>query len=131
MITLSKSGKILLGILTFVPLVCIISYLGVFFSFFFEIFDAAHNSQEIRSVHRPEDIFPQNFVLLFGLILMTLVSSLGLLIYYIIHVMRNPKLNANNNQQLVWALIILLSGFIGNIVYFFMEIYPLPNDLDE
>lgn len=136
MITMTKSGKLLLGILTFVPLVCLIAYIGYCVYFFFEIFEFEHatSSRLLENgtfESRPEHIISQNLGVLFGLIISILLSSLGLLIYYIIHIMKNPKFRTNNIQQLVWALIVLFGGFIGGIVYFFMEIYPLPNKLSK
>ena len=131
MLTMSKSAKVLLGIFTFLPLVFLISYIGLFVSF---IVKMAALSTAQNAGHSPNDSLPffqENMIILISLILLILVSSLGLLIYYIVHIMNNPTLKKNNTQQLVWALILLFGGFIGGIVYYFMEIYPLPNHLEE
>tara|TARA_R110002051_G_scaffold10001_4_gene37951 strand:- start:13716 stop:14174 length:459 start_codon:yes stop_codon:yes gene_type:complete len=129
--SMSKSAKVLLGIFTFLPLVFLISYIGLFVSFIVKM--AAHSTIQNagNSHHNALPFFQENMIILICLILLMLVTSLGLLIYYIIHIMNNPTLKKNNTQQLIWALILLFGGFIGGIVYYFMEIYPLPNHLEK
>ncbi|NQY07428.1 MAG: PLDc N-terminal domain-containing protein, partial [Flavobacteriaceae bacterium] len=48
--------------------------------------------------------------------------SVGLLVYYIIHAVKNQKFDSN--QRLMWILILVLAGMIGNIIYYFVEILP-------
>lgn len=128
---MSKSAKVLLGILTFLPLVLLISYIGVFVSFIVKMTAHSTVSKQGHSLHNSLPFFQENMIILVCIILLMLISSLGLLIYYIVHIMNNPRLKNNNTQQLVWALILLFGGFIGGIIYYFMEIYPLPNQPEK
>jgi flagellar basal body-associated protein FliL len=127
----AKSAKVLLGILTFLPLLLLISYIGIFISFIFEMAALSTSQERGYSPNNALPFFQENMLILVCIILLMVVSSLGLLIYYIVHIMNNPTLKKNNTQQLVWALIILFGGFIGGIVYYFMEIYPLPNQIEK
>lgn len=129
--TMSKFAKVLLGIFTFLPLVFLISYIGLFVSFIVKMAALSTTQDAEYSPNDSLPFFQENMIILVSLILLILVSSLGLLIYYIVHIMNNPTLKKNNTQQLVWALILLFGGFIGGIVYYFMEIYPLPNQLEK
>lgn len=63
-------------------------------------------------------------MLLFGYIGIIIFLSIGLLIYYLIHIAKNPKFKQDSTSKLVWILIVLLAGAIGMLVYFFIEIWP-------
>mgnify|MGYP003633705662 CR=1 FL=1 len=128
---MSKSAKVLLGIFTFLPLVILISYIGFFVSFIVNMATISTAHDQGYSPNNSLPFIQENMIILIFLILLLLVTSLGLLIYYIVHIMNNPSLKKNNTQQLLWALILLFGGFIGGIVYYFMEIYPLPNQIEK
>jgi len=49
------------------------------------------------------------------------IVSLFSFIYFIIHVIKNPNLE-QNNMRLIWILIIVLVGGIGNLIYWIAEI---------
>ena len=58
------------------------------------------------------------FLLVFAMI----IVSLGLLVYYIVHVVKNKGLS--DTQRTMWILIIVFASGIGSIVYYFVEILP-------
>ena len=111
---MSRSGKIFLGILTFLPFVLFAIYIAVFISFFFEIFrnqSAQANPEEIPFAIIPIIVF----AVLMGL------ATLGLLIYYIIHAVNNKKLDST--ERLIWILVFLFAGMIGFPIYWYMRIW--------
>ena len=111
---MSRSGKIFLGVLTFVPFVLFAIYIAVFISFFFEIF--RYQSFEPHPEEIPFAIIPIIvFAVLMGL------ASLGLLIYYIIHAVNNKKIDSS--ERLVWILVFLFAGMIGFPIYWYMRIW--------
>ena len=115
---MSRSGKFLLGILTFLPFILFAIYIAFFITMFFDI---------VRYQHAEDDpaFFFANFypVLVVG-ILMGL-TSLGLLIYYLIHAINNKQLDSS--ERLVWILVFIFAGMIGFPIYWYMRIWKQPD----
>jgi len=118
---MTKTRKIWLGILTFLPIVFLIAYLVFFFIFFIGMFE------DIQRLENNPNVFPSefmaNFAIMFVLIIVASFMSLGLLIYYIIHANNNAK--NDNNKKLMWTLVLIFTSSIGSIVYYFAEILPI------
>ena len=53
--------------------------------------------------------------------ILTGVLSLGLLVFFIIHMINNKKLDST--ERLVWILVFLFAGVIGYPVYWYMRIW--------
>lgn len=123
---LSKSQKIGIGIITFMP---ILFFIGYIVSFFF-IFMGAFNDISTHSSTTNHQEMPESFMTGFGIamtfMLLILISGLVSLIIHLIHISKNQKLKEQNNGQLIWILVIVLANGIGGIVYYFMEILPEP-----
>ncbi len=114
---MTKSKKIVLGIFTFLPLLCILAYLLFFLKFFFSSISSPAYDPFID-----EEYFLENFIMLVIFVLVAAVFGFVLMIYYIIHANSNPKFDTN--QKLMWILILVLSSFLGNIIYYLVEIIP-------
>ena len=122
---MGKSSKLLLGILTFLPLIFVIIYLFVFFSFFIQIGNTHGN-------HSEEMVFEKffgNFIALFALVLIATIINIGLMIYYIIHSQKNP--GNDTTKKLIWILILVFASTIGCVVYYFVEILPESKSKDD
>jgi hypothetical protein len=69
---------------------------------------------------------PINFIRsVFGafiFLILAVIIKLGLMIYYMIHASDN--INNDNTKKIIWILILVFIGTIGNIIYYFMEILP-------
>lgn len=124
---MSTSKKVFLGILTFIPLLLLLVYFIVFFKFFFVLMGNTADNP----FHQDEVpvMFFANFFWMFLLIGLSVVIGLGIMIYYLIHVNNNPKLDSN--KKIMWMLILIFVNSIGSIVYYFMEILPLKEQSDE
>jgi magnesium-transporting ATPase (P-type) len=124
---LTKSQKVLVGILHFVPVIGIVAYFIFIFSFIFgniERFDNHHNEPP------PVEVF-QGFIGAFVIIILTILVTIGVKIFDIIHLTRSNK-NDTNNKILMWVLLFVFVGVIAEIVYYFMEILPeKKNDNDS
>jgi hypothetical protein len=118
---MSNSKKVFLGVLTFLPLVLLLGYFIVFFKFFFTMMSNAADNP-FHHDEMPVMLFA-NFFWMFVLIGLSALVSLGIMIYYILHVNKNPRLESN--QKIMWMLILIFVNSIGSIVYYFMEILPL------
>lgn len=115
---MSKNSKLFLGIMTFLPLV----FMGLYM---FSIVALLRNITD-PSFHEHPDAIAINIMPMMAYIGITALISIGLLIYYIIHISRNPKFKtgAQSNSMILWILIVLLTGFLGMLAYFIVEIWP-------
>lgn len=120
---LSKNKKILIGILHFLPIIGVICYLVYFFTFFINTIGTIEN--------QPQNEFPmeffKGFFMAFVIIIITVMISIGIKIFDIIHLVKNNK-NDKGNKVLIWVLLFVFTGSIGEIIYFFLEILPEKKD---
>jgi len=61
---------------------------------------------------------------LMAIVPLFIVTSLGLLIYYTIHVMSNPRLDGMD--RLVWIIILVFTNVAGYPIYWYMQIRKAP-----
>lgn len=114
---MTKNKKVLLGVFTFLPLLFVMAYVIVFFKFFFSSMSSPQFDPYLN-----DEYFFSNLLLLILLIFAAVILGIGMMIYYIIHANKNPKFDSN--QKLIWILILVLTSFIGNIIYYLVEIIP-------
>lgn len=118
---MTRRKKIWLGILTFLPLLFVIIYIICFAVYMFSFVNVLEAQAGDPEVADPT-IFFGMFGIMFFMIFLSIISTIALLIYYIIHANGNPKFDSN--QKLIWILILVLASGIGNIIYYFVEILP-------
>jgi hypothetical protein len=118
---MKKSTKIWLGILTFLPLLFVlIFFIGFATVLITQIPELERNTGEFPAV------FLGSFFGIFLLLFFAALMHLGVMIYYIVHVSSNSK--NDSTKIIMWILLLIFVGTIGNIMYYFLEIYPLKND---
>ena len=115
---MTKQKKLWLGIFTFLPTLFIILYLVSFFFMFMGI-----TADQIDESD-PAGFFA-SFGLMFIFLLFAILLGLGVMIYYIIHAANNKAFSDTN--RLIWILVLIFASGVGSIVYFFVNIYPLPD----
>jgi len=88
------------------------------------------NGDEFNNNELPKS-YLVSMLLMFMLIVVTIIATIGIMIYYILHA--NKHFNTtNDNQKLIWILVLILAGGVGNLVYFLAVIMPLkPSDQQE
>ncbi|WP_445456357.1 hypothetical protein [Flavobacterium sp. HNIBRBA15423] len=117
---LTKTQKTLIGILHFLPIIGMIGYFVFFFSFFIGNIE----SLEKDSLEgNPPMAFFRGFIGAFVILILTVLISLGIKIFDIIHLTKSNK-NDTNNKILMWVLLFVFTGIISEIVYYFLEILP-------
>ena len=117
---LTKTQKTLIGILHFLPIIGMIAYFVFFFSFFIGNIE----SLEKDSLEgNPPIAFFRGFIGAFVILILTVLISLGIKIFDIIHLTKSNK-NDTNNKILMWVLLFVFTGTIAEIVYYFLEILP-------
>lgn len=112
-----RSGKIWLGILTSLPIVCFLAYIVILFGTLFFTFSEIELGKQ-----DPSYLFVDGFKWMFLSLFLAILTGIGLLIYYIIHVVKNQKFD--NTMKLIWILVFLFANGIGTIIYYFVEILP-------
>lgn len=112
---ISKSGKIIIGILTvaqlFIALFIVILVITTFFPLLVNSDDPG--IQEAL-------IFSAGKFMILAIVLSVL--SLGLLIFYIIHAGTNRDISTA--MKVVWIVLLFFLGTVVEVVYYFMEIVP-------
>lgn len=116
---MSNSKKIIIGFLTVLPLAFFLVYIMSIFSF-------VRNAQQIEAaggMNNPEEVMGM-LGPMFMYMGIAILISLGLLVFYIVDIVKNPKFEGPGNNKLVWILIVLFTGMLGELIYFFVEIMP-------
>lgn len=69
-----------------------------------------------------------NIAWFLAFIIFLILLSLGSLIFYIVHAVQNPNLKGNN-MLVVWVLLFIFVGGIGQLIYWIVEILGKRNQI--
>jgi hypothetical protein len=116
---MSKSSKILSGILAFIPLVLWLVYIAMFVSFMIDT--VANNLESISSPTAGPEFFVAFFSRMFGVLILLGLISMVKLIYFLVHITNNQKLDSN--ERLTWVLVGIFVGTFGFPVYWYLKIW--------
>lgn len=112
---LSKGQKILMLLIALLPMIFFVTYFFMFFDMMFS------RSQEL--FRSPENgFFPPFMWRLMIPMGLAAISQLLVLILYLLHAMKNPRLK-EGNDRLVWILVLLFANFIGAVIYWWLQIW--------
>jgi hypothetical protein len=113
---LGQGQKLILGFFTLLPFLLIPYYLYEFFQFFTEIIQTSVHHEE------PDPLVMMQFMMpMFAAIGILSLTSLALLVFYIVHVVNNSVITGN--ERIVWILLFVFAGMIAFPVYFFMRVW--------
>lgn len=109
---LSKSKKIMLGLLSIWPVVYILIFMILIFSIsaFGPFSFSSHNNSSLIV-----------FIPIMIVHVLTIVCCIGLMIYYIIHAVRSAKLT--QEMKIVWILLLVLCYTIVSPIYWYFNIW--------
>jgi hypothetical protein len=113
---LSKGQKIFIAILTILPFLFVPYMIFQIFSF---VMTTVHNDS-MNIDPQPEVILSAVFSFIFPIIMLSLLS-LGLFIFYIVHVAMNKSFDTS--ERIIWILLFLFVGIMVFPVYWFMRIW--------
>jgi heme/copper-type cytochrome/quinol oxidase subunit 2 len=111
---MSRSSKIFIGFLSFLPIVLSVV---LFITMFFQFFNLAQLENQDAETREAFWIFGPFFMIVMILFLL----SIGLLVYFIIHIARNKK--ADSTERAIWILAIVLGGIVTYPIYWYMKIW--------
>lgn len=113
---LSKTAKIVIGILTILQLFAGLGFLIWMFSSFIPEAIALEGREP-----SPEFIFGFVGGMIFWIIILS-IYSFGLLVFYLVHVGTNVQLS--DGMKVLWIIILLVFSLLGEVVYYFVEVLP-------
>ena len=111
---MSRSSKAFVGFLSFLPIVLLIVFFGMLLSIFPRVFEWEKNEpvpQEVITVFGP--------IFFLGVIMGIL--SLGLLVFFIMHLVRNKLMDGT--ERVIWILVFLFAGIVGYPIYWYMRVW--------
>ncbi len=115
---MTRSKKIFIGILAFLPLVAAAIFLVYFFTTFFpDILRMEHEHGDI-----PPEFFIGNMVGFIASIIILVFVQLGLMIYFIIHAINNKRVK--NEERIIWVLLFIFVHSIAFPIYWGIRIWP-------
>lgn len=112
---ISKTGKIVIGVLTVLQLFIGLIYAIWIFSIIVPLALAGN-----------EDLLADSIIMsmagIFFWAIFLILLSLGMFVFYIVHAGTNKSLSGT--MKVVWILLLFFIGSIAEVVYFFMEVVP-------
>ena len=107
---MSINRKILLGILTIIPILCLIAYIV---SIFAVVFSVPHQ----RASNGP----PVMFFVMMGVFAFGLLLNLGVMALYVINAFNNPRIP--QDQKVLWLIVIFMGGLVATPIYWYLFIW--------
>jgi len=120
---LTRGKKLALGVATAWPLFYLFLVFALIASF---VAAASFGGGPTFITGRAPHGVPTVFLVLFPLHFLTVILSMGLLIVYVLHAIKNPKLSPSDRQ--LWAVMIFIGSFVAVPTYYFMHVLPLTDD---
>ena len=110
---MSRSSKLFVGLLSFLPIVLLFIFFVMLLRMFpaFVEWDHDPTPQEVFAVFSP--------LFMVGVIMGML--SLGLLVFFIMHLVRNK--NMDGTERVIWVLVFLFAGIVGYPIYWYMRVW--------
>ena len=113
---MSRSSKLFIGILSFLPIVLLFILLFMILRLLPTFIEWDNNNNEPA----PQEVFSlfgPIFILGFGMGLL----SIGLLIFFIMHLIRNKMIDST--ERIIWILVFLFAGIVGYPIYWYMRVW--------
>jgi len=111
---MSRSSKLFVGILSFLPIVLLLVFFFMFFSMIPEFMRWEDRDPD------PYEVF-DTFMPVFLTTIFMSILSLGLLIFFIMHLVRNKTMDST--ERIIWILVLLFAGIIGYPIYWYMRVW--------
>ncbi|MEO0570632.1 MAG: hypothetical protein AAF039_02930 [Bacteroidota bacterium] len=108
------------------PIVIGILSIGYYLYFVFDLVSDIEAAQALGT--EPEvGMILGNIAWFMGFVMLILLISLSSLIFYIVHAVQNPNLKGSN-LLIVWVLLFVFIGGIGQLMYWLVEIIGKRNE---
>lgn len=111
---MNRSSKALTGILSFLPLILTFVIIILVISMFPRFVEWDEHEPDFYTIW--STIWP---IIITGII--TAIVKLGALIFFIIHMLNNKKVETG--ERIIWVLVFIFTGGIGYPIYWYMRIW--------
>jgi len=111
---MSRSSKLFIGLLSFLPIILLVVLFFMMFRLFPTFIEWGNYEPAPQAVF---SAFGPMFILGFGMALL----SLGLLIFFIMHLLRNKAMDST--ERIIWILVFLFAGIVGYPIYWYMRVW--------
>ena len=112
---MSRSSKLFIGILSFLPIILL-------FILLFMILRLIPTFVEWDKTYEPA---PQEVIGTFGPIFILGLGmgllSIGLLVFFIMHLLRHKAMDST--ERIIWILVFLFAGIVGYPIYWYMRVW--------
>lgn len=115
---MSRSKKVMIGILAFLPLVSAAVFIIYFFATLFP--EILRMEQEHGDV--PPEFFFGNMMGFIASVIILVFVQLALMIYFIIHTINNKRVK--NEERIIWVLLFIFVSTIAYPIYWGIRIWP-------
>jgi len=115
---MSRSSKLFIGILSFLPIILLVVMFIMILRLFPTFIEWGNNGNNYEPA--PQEVFSvfgPIFILGFGMGIL----SIGLLIFFIMHLIRNKVMDST--ERIIWILVFLFAGIIGYPIYWYMRVW--------
>lgn len=110
---LNKSSKIVLGVLTFLPLLVAVSFLGFIVINFLSVFFSQEPVMPMMLFSYLSYIIPYIFPIF--------LLALGLFVFYIVHIIKNPLLDTE--KRILWTVVVFLAYGVAIPTYWYIHVW--------
>lgn len=115
---MSRSKKVFIGILAFLPLVSAAIFMIYFFAAIFP--EIIRMEQEHGDV--PPEFFFGNMMGFIASVIILIFVQLALMIYFIIHTINNNRVK--NEERIIWVVLFIFVSTIAYPIYWGIRIWP-------
>lgn len=112
---MSRSTKLFIGILSFLPIILLFVLLFMVL-WLIPTFVEWDNNYEPG----PQEVF-STFGPIFILVLGFGLLTIGLLVFFIMHLIRHKAMDAT--ERIIWILVFLFAGIVGYPIYWYMRVW--------
>lgn len=118
---LNKPAKVILGILTSLPILFVISIIGFVIFNFISMFFNQEPAMSMMYMSYLSYIIPYFFLVVF--------LSLGLFIFYIVHIIQNQYFDSE--KRILWIVVLFVLGGISMPIYWYVHVWKLSPNTDS
>jgi hypothetical protein len=115
---MSRSSKLFIGILSFLPIILLVILFFMVLRLFPAFIDWSNKGDNYEPA--PQEVFSlfgPLFIVGFGMGIL----SFGLLIFFIMHLIRNKAMDST--ERIIWILVFLFAGIVGYPIYWYMRVW--------
>ncbi len=115
---MSRQAKIIVGVATFWPIVYVAFFVGFIAAL---VISQGFGSPQVGG---PDDGVPKWFIVFLLFHIMTGLLVIGLMIFYIVDLFRNPRVPGE--MKALWAIVLFLGNLVSMPVYWYLYIWREP-----